>query len=225
MPGLTSGRVGASNPSAIKPADARAVWRSFRRSGIGLGTLYHLAQDHGWTGELPTVEVTQATEAARVEAARERAERDAEADGRAEAAAALAAKMMAEATYETHPYLERKGFPDSKGMVSADGRLLIPMRHSSTKALLSMQTIAADGEKKFLFGGRASNAVYLIGRERPYWYVEGLATGLSVQMALKALYRNDAVCVTFSASNLSKVAKFGFCSGRPRLVALRPARM
>ena len=36
-----------------KAADARAVWRSIkqRNGGITIGTLYHMAKEHGWAGE------------------------------------------------------------------------------------------------------------------------------------------------------------------------------
>ena len=38
------------------------------------------------------------------------------------------------------------------------------------------------------------------------WYCEGYATGLSIQAALKHLYRDDRVVVCFSAANIAAVA-------------------
>jgi hypothetical protein len=37
-------------------AACEAKWDSFRRSGVSVGTLYHLAQQHGWNGGAPAIE-------------------------------------------------------------------------------------------------------------------------------------------------------------------------
>ena len=37
------------------PAGLEAKWRSFRRSGVSIGTIYHLAQKHGWNGGAPAI--------------------------------------------------------------------------------------------------------------------------------------------------------------------------
>ena len=37
-----------------KVNDARSVWRSFRGSGIGIGTLVHMARKNGWNSQAPT---------------------------------------------------------------------------------------------------------------------------------------------------------------------------
>ena len=93
--------------------------------------------------------------------------------------------------------------------MSSDGLLLVPMWGHKSGEVQSLQTITADGEKKFLPGGRAGGAVFRIGRGGRRWWCEGLATGLSIQAALKTLYRKDEVVVCFSASNLAKVATSG----------------
>lgn len=123
-------------------------------------------------------------------------------------AAAEAARMLSEAEISTHGYLARKGFPGHQAMVR-DGMLLVPMRDWSTNQLLSVQTIAEDGTKLFLPGGRAKGAIFRMGPERfsELWFVEGYATGLSVQAALRDMRRSKAaVVVCFSADNLRRIA-------------------
>ena len=83
------------------------------------------------------------------------------------------------------------------------------MRDERSDALTSIQTITPDGGKRFLRHGRASHAVHRLGRNSQHWYVEGYATALSVQAALRILYRRDEVVACFSASNIAKVARRG----------------
>lgn len=104
-----------------------------------------------------------------------------------------------------HPYLVRKGLPEAAGLVH-EGFLIVPMRVDGEhhQELVNVQRIAEDGQKRFLPGGRAKGAFYRIGpaRAREVWLAEGFATGLSLDKALKALYRNAAVIVCFSAGEL-----------------------
>jgi len=87
--------------------------------------------------------------------------------------------------------------------------LLIPMRVSGR--LVGVQTITADGEKKFLFGQQCSGAEYVIDNKGRDFFCEGYATGLSVRAALSALKMRYRVHVCFSAHNLTKLA--GACPG------------
>ena len=50
--------------------------------------------------------------------------------------------------------------------------------------------IGPDGSKKFLPRGKASEAVYKIGKGAERYYCEGYATALSVRAALRRLYRD-----------------------------------
>lgn len=104
-----------------------------------------------------------------------------------------------------HPYLVRKGLHDVPALIH-EGFLIVPMRIEGEhgQELVNVQRIADDGTKRFLPGGRAKGAFYRIGpaRAREVWLVEGYATGLSMHAALKALYRNAAVIVCFSAGEL-----------------------
>lgn len=128
---------------------------------------------------------------------------------RATEAAREALRMIGKASPGPHPYLASKGFPTSVGLV-LDGRLLIPMRSVADYAqVLSVQRIDADGEKRFLPGGRTREAVFRIGSHRADRTVlcEGYATGLSLDAALSRMGRVHQVVVCFSAANLQLVAK------------------
>ena len=131
--------------------------------------------------------------------------------GRA-AAAKRAGWILHRCEMEKHPYLAAKGFPDEIGNVwidekAGDRKLCIPMRVDSR--LVGLQTISdKDGfEKRFLFGQRTSDAVYLIDSRGPNFFCEGYATALSVRAALQAIKCRYRLFVCFSAGNLLKVAK------------------
>ena len=183
-----------------RPADAAAVWRSVRpEGGVTATSLFEMAKRCGWrpdaTGRLlpcprrsnPPPPVSRVSR---------------------EQAAERARRMIEEAKLDAHPYLKRKGFPDRK-MLVLDEALLVPMRPiEDYQRIASVQTIRPDGEKRFLKGGRASGCVYHLGAGEQWW-VEGLATGLSVLAALRLLHRRAQVTVCFSASNLAKAARRG----------------
>ena len=187
-----------------KAADARAVWRSVKPTGgITIATLYHLAKENGWAGQAPVMPLPTPEEKRRRQ---EQARREEEARERAaKRAADVASKMLQQAELGPYDYLAAKGFPDAQGLV-LDGKLLVPMRSVASGALYSIQTIAEDGSKKFLPGGKAKGGVYNLGRHWTRWCVEGYVTGLSVQAALRRMSRQDQVVVCFSAGNLAHVA-------------------
>lgn len=122
-------------------------------------------------------------------------------------AAKRAQEIMSSCTVTSHPYLERKGFPDDFGLTCRmDGKwlLVVPMRVNDT--LVGCQLIDEDGGKKFLFGQRTSGAAHVIDSRGPSILCEGYATGLSIQAAMKKLNRPYRIFVCFSANNLSKLA-------------------
>ena len=126
-------------------------------------------------------------------------------------AAQKAQEIIGQCGYGPSPYFAAKGIPEAQALIDSDGRVVVPMRNISTQDVQSLQWIAADGEKRFLFGGKAADAVHILGpRSGVRWFVEGYATAWTIRAALKALYRQDAVVVTFSAGNLERVAKGGY---------------
>lgn len=127
--------------------------------------------------------------------------RDAEtAHCHAEAAGAAQALWDVVAPAVAHPYLAAKSVKPFG--IRSDGRqLLIPMRDVAGK-LHSLQTIAADGAKRFMFGGRVRGCYHSIGRPSGRLIVcEGYATGATLHEATR-----DAVAVAFNAANLQYVA-------------------
>ena len=128
-------------------------------------------------------------------------------------AAARAIGFIKQATIGEHNYLHFKGLPKARGFVMPDGALLVPMRHWKTNAVMGAQLIRwlpdeSRYEKKMLPGMRAKGAVFRIGSPsaRRTWFVEGYATGLSLEAALDVVKARDAVMVCFSAGNLVHVA-------------------
>ena len=130
-----------------------------------------------------------------------------------------AADIVAKCEAGPHRYLARKGFPHAEALIDFDGRLVIPMRSCTAYSRIqSLQWINADGQKKFMTGGKARGGVFALGPVADeHWLVEGYATGLSVQAALAKLYRRARVVVCFSAGNLAHVA--GRLNGRRFVVA------
>lgn len=126
--------------------------------------------------------------------------------GEAELIVPRTARHWREENIHTHPYLARKGLPEARCLVR-QGLLLVPMHDCQSGRLVGMQTITEGGEKKFLPGQRAKGAVHRIGRGPELWLVEGYATGLTVEAALRRMYREASVVVTFSAGNLVHVAE------------------
>lgn len=104
-----------------------------------------------------------------------------------------------------HPYLERKG-------LSADGctglrvwndLLVVPVWFG--RSLTSIQTINADGEKRFWPGAPVKAGAYVMERRTPAVTAicEGLATGLAIFQSV----RHARVIVAFDAGNLVAVAE------------------
>jgi putative DNA primase/helicase len=132
------------------------------------------------------------------------AQRRAEEEARAEWAAKVAQHKISKARTETHPYLDRKGFPKALGLV-LDGLLLVPARIANR--VVSLQEIADDGTKKNLPGGRMSGASFTIGSGFREVLCEGYATGLSIKAALSGLCLPARVTCCFSAANVATLAE------------------
>jgi len=103
-----------------------------------------------------------------------------------------------------HPYLERKGARICPGLkVGEDGRLLVPVLSPEDGKPMSLQSIAADGGKLFLSGGRIQGGFFPIkGKDGCLCICEGLATGLSIHEAT-----GQTVLCAFNAGNLEAVAR------------------
>ena len=99
-----------------------------------------------------------------------------------------------------HPYLDAKGLSavGCAGLRVANGMLVAPV---ISGGVISVQTIAADGAKRFWTGAPVKGGVYII--ERPGSALtavcEGLATGLAIAQSIKLA----RVVVAFNAGNLT----------------------
>jgi putative DNA primase/helicase len=125
-------------------------------------------------------------------------------------AAQRAARVIEGCALREHPYMAAKRLAGVPVLVDGEGVMVVPMRHfSDARRLQSVQWIWPDGTKKFMPGGAAAEAVHTLGPvgASETWLVEGYATGVSVQMALKQLRRPARVMVCFSAGNLARVGR------------------
>lgn len=127
-------------------------------------------------------------------------------------AAHQAAQIVRACKTGEHAYLQYKGFKAARGLVDGES-LIVPMRHWRTNELAGVQRIRwlmeeRKYEKKMLPGMRAKGAVLRLGSAQAArsWLVEGYATGLSVEAALRLMGYPDTVWVCFSAGNLMHVA-------------------
>jgi putative DNA primase/helicase len=123
------------------------------------------------------------------------------------AAAELAAKIVSRCSRATHPYLARKGFPDTLVNVWVrNGVRLLVVPMYADEGLVGCQLISENGDKRFLRGQQVAGATFTFDSGGPPVLCEGYATGLSCQAALRALRERYRVVVCFSAGNLKRVA-------------------
>lgn len=122
-----------------------------------------------------------------------------------------------------HPYLTAKGIQPF-GLRAEGAALLVPMRDTSG-ILHSLQTIAPDGRKRFMSGGRVHGCYHAVGRPGMALVLgEGMATMHSIRAATGL-----AVAAAFSAGNLAPsprpcAASSRLCPSSWRLTMTTPPR-
>lgn len=104
-----------------------------------------------------------------------------------------------------HHYLIRKGVRPCGLRITKDGKALIVPMYNVNKELVNLQFINADGNKRFLSGGKKKGCFAVIGKHlegKPILICEGWATGAS-------LYDTTGhfVVVAMDAGNLTPVAE------------------
>jgi putative DNA primase/helicase len=197
------------------PRATRSTWRSIKAGGgVGIGTLLHLAKEHGFV--LPKASEAPAAPSPEVLAQRERervqrlqAEQARQQAAHAAAAADAVAQWDAASDTGASPYLARKGVQAHGVRFAPDGCVLVPLRDAAG-ALWNLQRIAperpADGtDKLFLKGGRKSGLWHWCGDPAGadvLLIAEGWATAASLHQAT-----GRPVAVAFDAGNLAHVAK------------------
>ncbi|MBA3622890.1 MAG: toprim domain-containing protein [Methylibium sp.] len=102
-----------------------------------------------------------------------------------------------------HPYIEKKGLSPlgCAGLRTHDGLLVVPVWWGD--ALVSVQTITAEGEKRFWPGAPVKGGAYVLDRPRAALtaFCEGVATGLAIYQSV----RQARVVVAFDCGNLVRV--------------------
>jgi putative DNA primase/helicase len=99
-----------------------------------------------------------------------------------------------------HPYLARKGI-QAHGARQENDRLLIPIKVKGE--ICSVQSITADGSKKYHYGAPVAGGYYAIdGDGEKIVICEGFATGATIHEATGL-----PVLVAFTASNVEAVAR------------------
>ena len=131
-----------------------------------------------------------------------RKQHDAEQREKQAQAAAVATQMWLKSQpCAEHPYLAGKGVK-AHGLRVHGGLLLVPLRDANG-LLHSLQTITAEGDKRFLPGGRVKGCYLSIGRPSGRIVVaEGYATAATIHEDT-----GSAVAVAFNSGNLLQVAK------------------
>lgn len=197
------------------PRATRSTWRSIKTGGgVGIGTLLHLAKEHGFVlpkaseaPAAPSPEVLAQRERERVD--RQRAEQARQQAAHVAAAADAVAQWDAASDTGASLYLARKDVQAHGVRFAADGCVLVPLRDAAG-ALWNLQRIAperpADGtDKLFLKGGRKSGLWHWCGDPvgaSVLLVAEGYATAASLHQAT-----GHPVAVAFDAGNLAHVAK------------------
>ena len=116
------------------------------------------------------------------------------------AAVRAATRWQAAINCTQHAYLDTKAIKPY-AIKQEGNNLLIPMRDTAG-TLHSLQTIAPDGDKRFMSGGRVKGCYFGIGKPNGVLIVcEGFATGASIHECT-----GHAVAVAFNAGNLEAVA-------------------
>ncbi|MDP2830382.1 MAG: DUF3987 domain-containing protein [Sulfuricellaceae bacterium] len=183
-----------------------AGWYLLHGDGIPAGSFgdWRTGFTQTWRADIGRT-LTRAEEAshrAKVEAMRR--EREAEEIRRKTEAEATAGMIwnVAQPAPDDHPYLTRKKIK-ANGAKLHKGALVIPLRADGK--IHSLQFIAADGDKRFLTGGRVAGCYFSIGNPKgaaALCIPEGYATGVSIHEAT-----GYPVAVAFNAGNLLAVAK------------------
>jgi putative DNA primase/helicase len=220
----------SSNGRTYKAEDAKSTWRSFKSGGksgtITIATLLQMARNNGYgtqgndqsyqlPSQLPKPDITapdMVQMRGKAQALRDngrpitehpstqnKAQREKLDRKHRQAARIAIRRWRAAAPATNHPYLKAKGVC-SHGLRVEGFSLLVPLL--SRRKICSLQTIAPNGDKRFLSGGRVSGCYFPVGTpvER-IWLAEGYATAATVHEVT-----GDYVVCAFNAGNLVKVA-------------------
>ena len=156
---------------------------------------------HTWCSKDSATMTQQEREAYRQRMQQIQAQHEAERAQRHESARDRANRLWGESSPAVdHAYLTAKGV-QGYGLRQTGDMLLVPLRDASG-TLHSLQTIGADGQKRFLSCGKVQGCYHAIGQpDERIIICEGFATGASIHMAT-----GQAVACAMNAGNLQTVA-------------------
>lgn len=199
---------------SYKPSDAKAVWKSLKPGHIRINTLFYHARENGYRPEKPYTPPTAEELAARQAAARaRRAEAERQEIQQREKARRTAGYIWTQAAPAdpSHPYLKSKGINNPvllsgirQNEYKGSLNLVVPVYHEGR--LANIQTIGADGGKRFLNGGQVKGGYSVVGSvddmAKGLVIAEGFATAASIHAAT-----GRPVIVAFNAGNMVAVAE------------------
>ncbi|NJD18194.1 MAG: toprim domain-containing protein, partial [Gemmatimonadetes bacterium] len=182
-----------------------AGWYVFHIEGVPAGAFgcWRAGVDSSWRADLGRA-LTPAEETAhRERVAAQHAAREAERARLQEGARARSVAIWnaAKPASVIHPYLRKKGVKPHLAR-NFKGDLVLPVMVDGASS--SLQTSTAEGEKRFIPGGRVQGGCCLLGMPEPEGRLvlcEGFATGASIHEATGL-----PVAVAFNAGNLLPVA-------------------
>ena len=157
-------------------------WYVLFADGIASGCFgsWKAGSSHTWSSREPANPLEAEQVRQRIEQARQ--QREAEQHQRQQQAADYAARLWRDARRADpgHPYLAGKGCRPHTLRQRGDV-LLVPLYHGGE--LVNLQRIGADGDKRFLSGGRVKGCYSPLGiitADQPLFLAEGWATGATL---------------------------------------------
>jgi putative DNA primase/helicase len=190
-----------------KASAARSVWRSFRGSGVGIGSLVHLAKQNGWNRNAPATPAP----------APRRAPTPQQSDTARYAAELWLAADCSDTSVTAHPYAQAKRLLSAGGAGRGIARgsiigkladcIIVPIRENGDGKVQGVQSINSDGAKQTF--GSVSGGYLLLGNtldKSQIWYVlEGWASAYA--LVFHHLNGNGCAAVSFGKSNQRRVAE------------------
>jgi len=187
--------------------DAQAVWRSFKAGGVRIGTLFHIAQQHGYRldKQAPPRHIPEKKAPApqRGNTGKYAAEIWLRADTRDDVVTA-------------HAYAQHKGITSAggAGRATASGVVIgkhadcivVPIRDAAQRKVVGVQCINTSGAKQ-TFGTVTGNCLLLgntLDLNLPWFLAEGWASAYSMVFHHQA--GNGVCAAAFGKGNLSTVA-------------------
>lgn len=188
--------------------DARIMdsqWRSLRPGKVTIGTVFRIAASYGFDKANASPEHFRSNVHTRdVRKRTEQAEKKRAAD---EERARKRAQYIHMRSFVKpgHPYMIRKGFPTMPVATWKD-KVVVPVQDTTTREIVNVQMIDADGGKIFLKGGRVRDTFHIVGKGPELWACEGYATALSISAARRLMGARPSVAVLWSDGGIRRVA-------------------